>query len=466
MADGRYLEKENMVIVDLSGRGLKKLDRAVQNSAPEEHATCTTLILDKNGISKIEHLEYYVNLQQLSVASNRLVRMNGVSRLHTLRVLNMPNNSIQSIEGLRELTQLEWLNLSGNSIKGIDHLNTNVKLRHLDLSDNSISSISDISMLKELKTLLLHGNILTTLRSIPAYFPTSLEILSLAENEISDLTEVSYMSCLTHLKQLSIMNNPCVLMATSSPSVFVTGFDYRPYVVNWCLTLQILDGCSVTQKESLKGEWLYSQGKGRMFHPGQHAGVVEYLGGTCPLTSMSELQSKEDEKLAKILHLQKIHQSEIGGANGPGRGGSASRPTQLKTHASRSPRSLTPGGKSPQRVKSPMRMSSPHQVHHSPSSTPGKAWSNSADKEFMQLKKGGGEKGNLLDVVLQDIEDYEETNQEQLASESFYLPLSEDTMPQRPFELRPNTAPPSDMRTASQKDAPSHRHSSHSFQFG
>ena len=54
-----------MVIVDLSGRGLKKLDRAVQNSEPEEHATCTTLILDKNGISKIEHLEYYVNLQQV-----------------------------------------------------------------------------------------------------------------------------------------------------------------------------------------------------------------------------------------------------------------------------------------------------------------------------------------------------------------------------------------------------------------
>ena len=31
--------------------------------------------------------------------------------------------------------------------------------------------------------------------------------------------QVSYMSCLTHLQQLSIMNNPCVLMAANSPSV-------------------------------------------------------------------------------------------------------------------------------------------------------------------------------------------------------------------------------------------------------
>ena len=54
---------------------------------------------------------------QLSVASNRLVRMMGVCRLTALRVLNLPNNSIGYIEGLRDLPQLEWLNLSGNNIK-------------------------------------------------------------------------------------------------------------------------------------------------------------------------------------------------------------------------------------------------------------------------------------------------------------------------------------------------------------
>lgn len=54
---------------------------------------------------------------QLSVASNRLVRMMGVCQLTQLRILNLPNNSIGYIEGLRDLPHLEWLNLSGNNIK-------------------------------------------------------------------------------------------------------------------------------------------------------------------------------------------------------------------------------------------------------------------------------------------------------------------------------------------------------------
>ena len=28
-----------------------------------------------------------------------------------------------------------------------------------------------------------------------------------------------------------------------------TGFDSRPYIVNWCLKLQVLDGYRVTEKE-------------------------------------------------------------------------------------------------------------------------------------------------------------------------------------------------------------------------
>jgi hypothetical protein len=29
-------------------------------------------------------------------------------------------------------------------------------------------------------------------------------------------------------------------------------FDYRPYVINWCLSLRLLDGVLVGAKESLK----------------------------------------------------------------------------------------------------------------------------------------------------------------------------------------------------------------------
>ncbi|KAM6162029.1 centrosomal protein of 97 kDa isoform 2-T2 [Erethizon dorsatum] len=261
------LPTEEGSVVNWSGQGLQKLGP----NLPCE-ADIHTLILDKNQIIKLENLEKCKHLIQLSVANNRLVRMMGVAKLTQLRVLNLPHNSIGYAEGLKELVHLEWLNLAGNN----------------------------------LKTLLLHGNIITSLRMAPAYLPRSLAILSLAENEIRDLNEVSFLASLTELEQLSIMNNPCVMATPSIP-----GFDYRPYIVSWCLNLRVLDGYVISQKESLKAEWLYSQGKGRAYRPGQHIQLVQYLATVCPLTSILGLQTAEDAKLEKILSKQRFHQRQL-----------------------------------------------------------------------------------------------------------------------------------------------------------
>ncbi|KAG7279513.1 hypothetical protein CRUP_035899, partial [Coryphaenoides rupestris] len=80
-------------VVDLSGQGIQKLEASFTCS-DETH----TLLLDRNNIMKLDHLERSPWLQQL-------------------RVLNLPGNSIGYIEGLRDLPCLEWLNLSGNNIK-------------------------------------------------------------------------------------------------------------------------------------------------------------------------------------------------------------------------------------------------------------------------------------------------------------------------------------------------------------
>ncbi|XP_004440023.1 PREDICTED: centrosomal protein of 97 kDa [Ceratotherium simum simum] len=288
-------------VVNWSGQGLQKLSP----NLPCE-ADIHTLILDKNQIIKLENLEKCRQLIQLSVANNRLVRMMGVAKLTQLRVLNLPHNSIGSVEGLKELVHLQWLNLAGNNLKAMEQINSCTALQHLDLSDNNIPQIGDLSKLVSLKTLLLHGNIITSLRMAPAYLPRSLAILSLAENEIRDLNEISFLASLTELEQLSIMNNPCVMATPSIP-----GFDYRPYIVSWCLNLRVLDGYVISQKESLKAEWLYSQGKGRAYRPGQHIQLVQYLATVCPLTSTLGLQTAEDAKLEKILSKQRFHQRQL-----------------------------------------------------------------------------------------------------------------------------------------------------------
>ncbi|NXX76734.1 CEP97 protein, partial [Urocolius indicus] len=289
------------LVVNWSGQGLQKLCPTLPCDA-DTH----TLILDKNQIIKLEHLEKCRNLMQLSVANNRLVRMMGVAKLTKLRVLNLPHNSIGYVEGLKDLVHLEWLNLAGNNLKAIEQINSCLSLQHLDLSDNNIGQLGDLSKLTSLKTLLLHGNIITSLRTAPLCLPRNLTVFSLAENEIRDLNEVSFLASLCHLEQLSIMNNPCVMATPSIP-----GFDYRPYIVSWCLNLKVLDGYVISQKESLKAEWLYSQGKGRSYRPGQHVQLVQYLATVCPLISTYDLQTEEDAKLEKILSKQRLHQRQL-----------------------------------------------------------------------------------------------------------------------------------------------------------
>ncbi|NWU48333.1 CEP97 protein, partial [Dromas ardeola] len=289
------------LVVNWSGQGLQKLSPTLPCDA-DTH----TLILDKNQIIKLEHLEKCRNLMQLSVANNRLVRMMGVAKLSKLRILNLPHNSIGYVEGLKDLVHLEWLNLAGNNLKAIEQINSCVSLQHLDLSDNNIAQLGDLSKLTSLKTLLLHGNIITSLRTAPVCLPQNLTVFSLAENEIRDLNEVSFLASLRQLEQLSIMNNPCVMATPSIP-----GFDYRPYIVSWCLNLKVLDGYVISQKESLKAEWLYSQGKGRSYRPGQHVQLVQYLATVCPLISTYGLQTEEDAKLEKILSKQRLHQRQL-----------------------------------------------------------------------------------------------------------------------------------------------------------
>ncbi|NXE12021.1 CEP97 protein, partial [Lophotis ruficrista] len=289
------------LVVNWAGQGLQKLGPTLPCDA-DTH----TLILDKNQIIKLEHLEKCRNLMQLSVANNRLVRMMGVAKLTKLRVLNLPHNSIGYVEGLKDLVHLEWLNLAGNNLKAIEQINSCLSLQHLDLSDNNIAQLGDLSKLVSLKTLLLHGNIITSLRTAPVCLPPNLTVFSLAENEIRDLNEVSFLASLRQLEQLSIMNNPCVMATPSIP-----GFDYRPYIVSWCLNLKVLDGYVISQKESLKAEWLYSQGKGRSYRPGQHVQLVQYLATVCPLISTYGLQTEEDAKLEKILSKQRLHQRQL-----------------------------------------------------------------------------------------------------------------------------------------------------------
>ncbi|XP_017046313.1 centrosomal protein of 97 kDa [Drosophila ficusphila] len=290
---------EEKHILNLSKQKLKKVPKQ------DDAHSIRQLILDENELQKIDNIDSYLKIESLSLARNQLLRMYGVCRLHCLRELNLSFNGILSIEGLKDCVHLRVLNLEGNNIKTIEHLSTNVNLEVLNLAENSIGSISDMSYLRSLKELYLHGNRLTHLRSCDKYLPTSLETLTLAKNGINDLNEICTLSHLSSLLSISIADNPCVNMTNS-----LDGFDYRPFVLNWCMSLKYIDGYVVDPIESLKAEWLYSQGRGRQFRVGEQQGLAKYLSSMCPLVGKA-LENENDRKLRLILSKAQHHQRQL-----------------------------------------------------------------------------------------------------------------------------------------------------------
>ncbi|XP_053397465.1 uncharacterized protein LOC123551935 isoform X2 [Mercenaria mercenaria] len=445
-------------LLDLSDRGLTKLEIPVGESP-------TALIADRNSITRIENLEQCPQLKQLSLKSNRLVHLNGVSRLRHLTALNLPQNSIIAIEGVRELAELTWLNLSGNSIKAMENLSNNFNLKHLDLSDNSISQLGDIHHLNNLKTLLLHGNIITTLKTAPHFLSKSVSILSLAENEIADINEVSYLSCLPELQQLSVMNNPCVLMTAS-----VQGFDYRPFIVNWCPLLEILDGYTVTEKEQLKAEWLYSQGKGHHFKVGQHLETIQYLAAVCPLTAsvqravnrrgkvkslVSRLESAEDAKLSQILSKQRYHQQQL--QTSQYQPGYQQQTSQHQQGYQQQTSQRSPQQQQQQHWNIPAKQSPPGGDNSNVSETgspsqnthnrPVRAWTVHAENSVSSVPSQSYDRStgqHINDLSVQDVtsEDYEKRSTSSLLdSESTYIPVGKSPI----TPARPMTAPSNNM---------------------
>ncbi|GAB0091846.1 uncharacterized protein DMENIID0001_067320 [Sergentomyia squamirostris] len=291
--------EDNRSVLDLSKKSLKKVPKQ------DDAQNIRHLILDDNELQKIDNIDSYLKIEKLSLCRNQLLRMYGVCRLHCLRELNLSYNGILTIEGLKELAQLTHLNLQGNHIKSIEHLNTNIRLEHLNLAENSIGSVSDISFLKNLKELFLNGNRISHLRQCDKYLPGSLETLTLAKNNINDLSEISTLSGLCNLHSISIADNPCVQMTGSA-----VGFDYRPFVLNWCMSVKLIDGFVVTPIESLKAEWLYSQGRGRQFRVGEHQSLVRYLATVCPLSGET-LESEKERKLRLILSKAQQHQRQL-----------------------------------------------------------------------------------------------------------------------------------------------------------
>lgn len=76
------------------------------------------------------------------------------------------------------------------------------------------------------------------------------------------------------------------------------------------MTVKCIDGFMVNPLESLRAEWLYSQGRGRQFRIGEQQALARYLSTVCPLSG-EILENENERKLRLILSKAQQHQRQL-----------------------------------------------------------------------------------------------------------------------------------------------------------
>jgi Leucine-rich repeat (LRR) protein len=177
---------------------------------------------------------------QLDASGRGITSLDGIQYLHNLAILNLESNEIQDVSSLSSLKKLHTLNLGNNGITDLQsahldalsglplrHLNLNynvvifrsgqrtwltdisiigtfTSLEELTLIENQITDISPLSALTNLRLLDLSTNAITGIE--PLAHTAALQSLSLANNDIRDITPLADLHQLTFLNLLSNEN--------------------------------------------------------------------------------------------------------------------------------------------------------------------------------------------------------------------------------------------------------------------
>ncbi|XP_006729643.1 centrosomal protein of 97 kDa [Leptonychotes weddellii] len=216
------------------------------------------------GLQKLSpNLPCEADIHTLILDKNQIIKLENLEKCQQLIQLSVANNRLVRMMGVAKLTQLRVLNLPHNSIGYVEGLKDLVHLEWLNLAGNNLKVMEQISSC------------------------AALQHLDLSDNNISQIGDLSK---LVSLKGTSRLN---IFFIMTEPARHHGKYP----------------GCF--DDFSLKAEWLYSQGKGRAYRPGQHIQLVQYLATVCPLTSTLGLQTAEDAKLEKILSKQRFHQRQL-----------------------------------------------------------------------------------------------------------------------------------------------------------
>lgn len=118
------------------------------------------------GVNILQNLDSLTNLRILSIQSNRLTTLHGLSNLPNLEELYFSHNAVTDLSGLEKNTTLRVLDLSNNQVSHLAHLSSLTNLEELWASNNQIASFEEVERelknKEKLQTVYFEGNPLQT----------------------------------------------------------------------------------------------------------------------------------------------------------------------------------------------------------------------------------------------------------------------------------------------------------------
>lgn len=183
--------------LDLSSNLLTEI-----NQIPEK-TNLKVMMLGKNKISQIDHLQMFPNLDMLDLHENQLANSLSLRDhfgfLKQLRVLNLSNNQLTEFQFNDSLQQLKELNLRNNRIKKLELMAaTELKaLQKLYLSNNLIGSLACFQ------------------EGVTAKVMPALQDLTLENNPLSEVKEAEFKARFSMLSDATVSK---ILSLIKSPS--------------------------------------------------------------------------------------------------------------------------------------------------------------------------------------------------------------------------------------------------------
>lgn len=198
-------------VVNIPDSDLKASLQAALNLTPQSTLRRSDLAkiyggldLSSKGITKLEGLQYCVNVTDLKLTKNKIADAgipSSLSSLTGLRTLLLDGNKLTKFpKPLLSMTGLTYLSLADNGIKSLpDNIEALSSLVNLDLSGNKLSKLPEhIGLLSNLQYLNLSGN---TFRESPPkeiFLLPELHTLDLSDNVLNSIPgDVAKMPTLT-----------------------------------------------------------------------------------------------------------------------------------------------------------------------------------------------------------------------------------------------------------------------------